>query len=60
MSFGKLMLDNAVVVAYLNRQVGTVPPDGVLWCSKFCCGAELHMVEVVARYFPGWKNFITD
>ena len=55
-----LMSDNTTVVAYVNKQGGTVSSSLYLLTRQVLLWAENHSVTLVARYIPGSKNVVAD
>ena len=54
-----LMSDNATVVAYVNKQEGTVSPVICDLAQEILTWAELFMIYLNTRYVPGEKNVLT-
>lgn len=55
-----LMSDNTTVVAYVNKQGGTVSSSLFLLTREVLMWAETHSVSLVARYIPGSRNVVAD
>ena len=55
-----VMCDNATVVAYINKQGGTVSRSLCLLTSHLLRWAEVSEVHLEARYLPGQSNVLAD
>ena len=55
-----LMCDNATVVAYVNKQGGTVSHSLCSLTKELLLWAEANSVTLVARYLPGKANVLAD
>ena len=55
-----LMSDNTTVVAYINKQGGTVSSSLYLLTKQILTWAELHSVSLVGRFVPGHRNVLAD
>ena len=55
-----VMCDNATVVAYVNKQGGTVSRSLCLLTKELLLWAEANGVTLVARYLPGKSNVLAD
>ena len=55
-----LMCDNATVVAYVNKQGGTVSRSLCLLTKQLLAWAEANSVTLSARYLPGKANVLAD
>ena len=55
-----LMSDNTTVVAYVNKQGGTVSSSLFLLTRQVLLWAESHSVSLSARYIPGERNVVAD
>ena len=55
-----LMTDNSTVVAYVNKQGGTVSRTLCEMAEQVHRWAELHSVQLIGRYIPGHRNVIAD
>ena len=55
-----LMCDNSTVVAYVNKQGGTVSRSLCLLTKELLSWAEANAVKLVARYLPGKANILAD
>ena len=55
-----LMSDNTTVVAYVNKQGGTVSSSLYLLVRQVLTWAESHSVVLVGRYVPGRRNVLAD
>ena len=54
------MCDNSTVVAYINKQVGTVSRPLCLLTSRLLRWTESFDVHLEARYLPGESNVLAD
>ena len=54
------MCDNPTVVAYVNKQGGTVPRSLCLLTSRLLRWTESFDVHLDARYLPGESNVLAD
>ena len=54
------MCDNSTVVAYINRQSGTVSDSPYLLNRQLLQWAESFDVQLEARYLPGQSNVLAD
>ena len=55
-----LMSDNTTVVAYINKQGGTVSSSLWLLTKQVLTWAELNSVSLVGRFVPGRRNVLAD
>ena len=55
-----LMSDNTTVVAYINKQGGTVSSSLWLLTKQVLTWAELNSVSLVGRFVPGHRNVLAD
>ena len=55
-----LMSDNTTVVAYVNKQGGTVSSSLFLLTRQVLLWTESHSVTLSARYIPGERNVVAD
>ena len=55
-----LMSDTTTVVAYVNKQGGTVSSSLYLLARQVLMWTEAHSVTLVARYIPGSRNVVAD
>ena len=55
-----LMSDNTTVVAYVNKQGGTISSSLYLLTRQVLMWAESQKVTIIARYIPGSKNVVAD
>ena len=55
-----LMSNNTTIVAYVNKQGGTISSSLYLLTRQVLMWAENHSVTLVARYIPGSRNVVAD
>ena len=55
-----LMSDNTTVVAYINKQGGTVSSSLYLLVRQVLTWAEFNSVSLVGRFVPGRRNVLAD
>ena len=55
-----LMSDNTTVVAYINKQGGTVSSPLYLLVRQVLTWAEMNSVSIVGRFVPGRRNILAD
>ena len=55
-----LMCDNSTVVAYVNKQGGTVSQSLCLLTKQILKWTEVIGTTLVARYLPGHSNVLAD
>ena len=55
-----LMSDNTTVVAYINKQGGTVSSSLYLLVRQVLTWTEVNSVSLIGRFVPGRKNILAD